>query len=460
MSIRESIDRAPLSPYQGLLVGICVFITLIEGYDLLLMAFSASSVAAEWQLNATQVGLLLSSVGIGLVLGSAFIAPLADRIGRRRMTVLALSIVVVTMALSSVTQNVIQLGATRVLTGIGIGGLVASLPVVIAEFSPQRRRASFISIQSAGLPLGGVVGGAVAAIVLSTLGWRAAFVVGAVLTIVVLIVVLALLPESIDFLLVKRPANALETINRTLTRMRQQPISVLPQAAPRVKNQVRTEVFKGRNGGRTALLSLAFFVMMAAFYFANGWTPRLLLQSGMTAQQGTGAGILLNLGGVVAALLFALFAVFFKNKVLTVIAFIGATAAFLSMGIFFGGVTQTLVIAVFVGALIQACATGLFTLSPETFPTAVRTTGVGVAVTAGRVGAIISPILAGVLVDHGWAASSLYLLFAAPLVLGAIAVGVLRRPGIVGPEVESDTVGQPATSANAASVASPAAAER
>ena len=231
------------------------------------------------------------------------------------------------------------------------------------------------------------------AIVLSTLGWRAAFVVGAVLTVLVLLFVLAALPESIDFLLVKRPDHALETINRTLSKMKQPTISVLPDAVPRVKNEIRTEVFKGRNGGRTALLSFGFFVMMAGFYFANGWTPRLLLQSGMTAQQGTSAGILLNLGGAAAALLFALLAVFFRNKVLTVIAFVGAAAAFASMGIWFGGVAQTLTIALFVGALIQACATGLFTLSPETFPTAVRTTGVGVAVTAGRIGAIISPIL-------------------------------------------------------------------
>ena len=416
-----------MSRYQILIVSICLFITLVEGYDLLLMAFSASSVAGEWKLDATQIGLLLSSVGVGLVFGSALIAPLADRIGRRRMTVLALSIVIVTMALSAVTQNATQLGIARVLTGLGIGGLVASLPVVIAEFSPQRRRASFISIQSAGLPLGGVIGGFVAAIVLSTLGWRAAFVVGAVLTVLVLLFVLAALPESIDFLLVKRPDHALETINRTLSKMKQPTISVLPGAVPRVKNEIRAEVFKGRNGGRTALLSFGFFVMMAGFYFANGWTPRLLLQSGMTAQQGTSAGILLNLGGAAAALLFALLAVFFRNKVLTVIAFVGAAAAFASMGIWFGGVAQTLTIALFVGALIQACATGLFTLSPETFPTAVRTTGVGVAVTAGRIGAIISPILAGVLIDRGWTAPSLYMLFAVPLVLGAVAVAFLRR---------------------------------
>ncbi len=170
--------------------------------------------------------------------------------------------------------------------------------------------------------------------------------------------------------------------------------------------------------------------MMAAFYFANGWTPRLLVQSGMSPQQGTSAGILLNLGGVAAALLFALLAAFFKNKILTVISFVAAAAAFFSMGMWFGPAGLTMALALAVGALIQACATGLFTLSPESFPTEVRATGVGWAVTLGRIGAIISPILAGVLIDRGWTAPSLYTLFAVRLILGAIAVALLRAPGI------------------------------
>ncbi|WP_374947763.1 MFS transporter [Agreia sp.] len=428
MTIRESIDRAPLSRYQLLVISICLLIILIEGYDLLLMAFSASAVAAEFSLNATQIGVLLSSVGIGLVVGSAVIAPLADRIGRRRMTLLGLGIVIVSMGASALTTDMTQLAIARAVTGIGIGGLVAGLPVVIAEFSPQRRRASLISISTAGLPLGGVIGGFVAAIVLSGLGWRASFVVGAVLTALVFVLVLVALPESIDYLLVKRPQNAVGTINRTLQKMRLPQITALPEPEPRRANAVRSAIFTGRNGLRSALLGFAFFVMMAAFYFANGWTPRLLVQSGMSPEQGTGAGILLNLGGAAAALVFALLAIFFRSKILAVIAFAGAAIAFSAMGVFFGGAGLTLVLALAVGALIQTCATGLFTLAPESFPAAVRTTGVGWAVSLGRVGAIISPILAGVLIDGGWTAPSLYILFAAPLVLGAVAVAMLRLP--------------------------------
>lgn len=429
MSVRESIDRAPMSRYQILVIGICLLIILVEGYDLLLMAFSASSVAAEWSLSATQIGLLLSSVGVGLVLGSVFIAPLADRIGRRPMTLVGLAIVILSMGFAAITTSMPQLAVCRVVTGIGVGGLVAGLPVIIAEFSPRRRRATMIAISTAGLPLGGVVGGFVASVVLTNFGWRASFLVGAALSIVVFLLVLFAMPESIDFLLAKRPKNAMETVNATLARMKQPTITTLPEPEPRAANAVVTSVFKGKNGVRSALLAFAFFVMMAAFYFANGWTPRLLQQSGLSAQQGIGAGVLLNLGGVVAALVFGLLAVFFKNKTLTIIAFAGAAAAFLTMGLTFGSFGLTLIVALAVGALIQACATGLFTLAPGCYPAGVRTTGVGWAVAVGRVGAILSPILAGVLIDAGWTPPSLYLLFAVPLVLGGIAIVALRLPG-------------------------------
>ncbi|GGF15817.1 MFS transporter [Subtercola lobariae] len=450
MSIRESIDKAPMSRYQLLVISISLLIVLIEGYDLLLMAFSASAVAADWKLNATAIGLLLSAVGIGMVFGSLLIAPLADRIGRRRMTLLGLGIVTVSMAASALTMNSTQLGITRVITGLGIGGLVASVPVVISEFSPLRRRATWVAIGTAGLPIGGVVGGFVASIVLGSFGWRASFVVGVVLTLIVFVLVLAAMPESIDFLLAKRPKNAVETINRTLRRMKLETVSTLPQPQPRVPNEFITGLFKAGNGRKTALISFAFFVMMAAFYFANGWTPRLLLQAGMTAQQSIGAGVLLNLGGAAAAIGFGLFALKYKKKILTIISFAGATVAFVLMGISFGSLGWTLFLALAVGMFIQACATGLFTISPELFPTSVRTAGVGFAVTLGRIGAIISPILAGVLIDGGWSAPSLYLLFAVPLILGGLAIVALKlpkRPALVvgaddaelAPDVQSST---------------------
>lgn len=435
MSIRQSIDNARMSGFQVMVVIICLLIVLAEGYDLLLMAFAASGVAAEWSLNGAQTGFLLSAALIGMAFGSAFIAPLADRIGRRLQTLGCLALVVVTMALAAFAADYVQLGLCRLLTGLGIGGLVASLPVVAAEFSPQRRRSTMIAIYTSGLPLGGVVGALTASALLANYSWRASFLVGAVLTFVLFLVVYFVLPESIDYLLVRRPKGALESINKTLKKMNLAPIDELPVLERREEDRLGAAVFKGTNGVRTILLGAAFFFMMAAFYFATSWTPRLLEQSGYSAQQGISGGMLLNLGGAAAAFIISILALRFKVRAIAVVTFIGGAAIFVAMSLSLGNLGVALIVAVGVGAFTNGAASGLFALAPDCYPAAARTTGVGLVSAIGRIGAILAPIVAGLLIDLSWTPASLFLLFAVPLVLGAIAVAAIKMPGSV---TESD----------------------
>ncbi|MCB8914035.1 MFS transporter [Rhodococcus rhodochrous] len=428
MSIRDSIDDAPMSRYQVMVVGICLAIVLSEGYDLLLMAFAAPDAAQEWGLSGSQTGLLLSSALVGMALGSAFIAPLADRTGRRPLTLCCLLLVTVTMALAALTTNVAQLGACRLLTGVGIGGLVASLPVLTAEFSPRRRRGTMIALYTTGLPLGGVIGGLVAALLTSTFSWRASFVAGAILTFLLLVLVYARMPESIDYLLVRRPAGALEKINATLPKMGLPPIDALPDPEPQAEQGMKAAIFTGRNGIRSLLLGSAFFIMMAAFYFAASWTPKLLQESGMSAQQGISGGMLLNLGGAAATLTFSVLAIVATSRTLTIAALIGASVSFLGMSAALGSLGTALIAAVAVGVFVNASATGLYALTPDCYPASVRATAVGWASAVGRLGAIISPILAGILIDRSWTPSSLFVLFAIPLLIGALLVAAIKMP--------------------------------
>lgn len=435
MSIRQSIDDARMSGFQIMVVIICLLIVLAEGYDLLLMAFAASGVAGEWSLNGSQTGILLSAALIGMAFGSTFIAPLADRIGRRMQTLGCLALVVVTMALAAFSADYIQLGLCRLLTGLGIGGLVASLPVVAAEFSPRRRRSTMIAIYTSGLPLGGVVGGLIASALLANYSWRASFLVGAALTFALLVVVYFVMPESIDYLLVRRPKGALESINKTLGKMNLPAIDELPVHERKEEDRLGAAVFKGRNGVRTILLGAAFFLMMAAFYFATSWTPRLLEQSGFSAQQGISGGMLLNMGGAAAAFIISIFALRFKMRAISVIVFLGGAAVFVAMSLSLGNLGLALIFAVGVGAFTNGAASGLFALAPDCYPTAARTTGVGLVSAIGRVGAILAPILAGLLIDLSWTPSSLFLLFAVPLALGAIAVAAIKMPTAADPDI-------------------------
>lgn len=435
LTIRETVDRAPMSAYQLMIVGICLLVILAEGYDLLIMAFAMTGVATEWSLDGTQSGILLSSALFGMAIGSAFIAPIADVVGRRRHSIVSLFVVAATMGLAALSTNEIQLGICRFFTGVAIGGLVASLPVVVAEFAPKRRRGTMIALYTTGLPLGGVIGAIVASALLASYGWRASFAVGACVTFLLFLVALFAMPESIDFLATRRPKRALESINRTLSRMRIGAIDELPAVEQRKRTSAAREVFAGRSGVRTMLLGLAFFLMMAAFYFATSWTPRLLEQSGLSAEQGINGGMLLNLGGAVTVLIFSLLAAYINSRMLTIVAFFGAAIALVAMSFSMGSMTFAMVAAVAVGAMINANATGLFAISPDNYPARARATGVGFVAAIGRIGAIVSPLLAGVLVDAGWSPSSLFVLFAVPLVLGALAIIALR---FVGPPSDPD----------------------
>jgi benzoate transport len=419
-NIRDAVDRSPMSPLQILTVAICLLVNLVDGFDVLVMAFAASGVAHEWDLAQSEIGVLLSSALVGMALGSAFLAPLADRIGRRPTTLGCLAACTVGMALAAASTGPTMLVVARLVSGLGIGGMVAGLPVVITEYAPRRLRGTMIALYGAGLPVGGVLGGAVAAALAAGYGWRALFLTGAVITLGMLVVVAAALPESLDHLVTRQPAGALEKVNVLLTRMRLAPVSALPPRAGAARVGVT-----GTGPARSALLWLAYFVMMAGFYFAASWTPLLLEQSGYSAAEGVQAGLLLNLGGIVGTLLIAGLALRISPSVLAVAALVAAGVAYLALSLSLGAAPAALAGAVAVGLCINASGNGLNAVAPGLYPPSTRATGVGWAMAIGRVGALTAPVLAGVLLQAGWTPRALFGLFALPLVAAAAAVAVI-----------------------------------
>ncbi|WP_326565274.1 MFS transporter [Amycolatopsis rhabdoformis] len=415
-----------MTRFQVLVIALCVIMNVIEGYDILVMGFAASGVRAEWGVSASAVGLLISAGLMGMAVGSTLVAPLADRIGRRPLTLVCLAVATLGMALSAATGAYGQLWACRFVTGLGVGGVMVSLPVIIAEFSSRRARGTSVAFFALGLPTGGLLGGSVAALVASHYGWRATFVSGAILSFVTAAAMLKLLPESLDFLLTRRPRGALVRVNRLLERLRLERVTELPEPAAHEVGNVRAAVLTGRNGVRSALLWLGFFALFGALYFASNWMPQLLEQSGLSARQGIGGGIMINLGGIVGSLLMTLIALRFSSRVLAVVTLAGAAVVFLAMAFVLGNLTATLVVAVVMGMLLYALGASLYALGPALYPTGVRSTALGWAVGVGRIGAIVTPLIAGVLVDAGWSGVGLFELFAIPLALAALGMVALR----------------------------------
>jgi len=206
--LKQRLDQGPMGSFQCLAIGICIVLNMIDGFDVLVMAFTAASVSAEWQLNGAQIGLLLSAGLFGMAAGSLFIAPWADRLGRRPLILGCLLLSGVGMLLSATSQSPLQLALLRGLTGLGIGGILASSNVIAAEYASRRWRGLAVSLQSTGYALGATLGGLLAVWLLSHWGWRSVFVFGGIVTLLVIPLVLLWLPESLDFLLARRPATA------------------------------------------------------------------------------------------------------------------------------------------------------------------------------------------------------------------------------------------------------------
>jgi benzoate transport len=422
-----------MTPFQIAAIAICTILNGIDGFDVLAISFAAPVLAEEWALPAGELGILFSSGLAGMTGGSLLIAPLADRLGRRWMTLGSLIGVTVGMFLSAAAQDPVQLALTRVLTGLGIGAMLPSLATVVAEYSSARRRELSISVMSTGYPIGATLGGFGAVFLVSSFGWRWIFVLGGLLSLAMIPIVIWRLPESLAFLATRRPRGALERINLLLRRVGRPEIDKIPEPrASQARARVR-DVVRGRLGAHSAALWSAFFCVMLSFYFVLSWTPKLLVDAGLGAEEGITGGVLLNLGGVAGALGLGLLAARvgpFRIVALTMGAGAVSVALF---GLFAHGLALAMTLAVVVGYLIFGSMVGLYSIMPSVYPTEVRNTGAGLSIGVGRVGAIVSPYVAGVLLESGWPASSTYVLFALPLFAAGAATLYLERMRSSGP---------------------------
>ncbi|MGK3208571.1 MFS transporter [Amycolatopsis sp. MEPSY49] len=431
MNALEQVKNSPMSRAQVRAVALCLVINLIDGFDLLVTSFVGPAITRQWGLSPSSVGVLLSGGLAGMAIGGLFLAPLADRVGRRRLTLGCLALASLGMLAAAAAQDFGQLLACRVVTGAAVGAMAASLPVLTSEYANHRRRGLVVALITTGYGLGSVIAGIASSLLLGSFGWRSVFVFGALGTALLFAVALRFLPESMDFLVARRPRQALDKLNRILVSMGRTPVEDLPAApsAAASRKVVLDSLFRGSNAVRTVLVWLAFVSAQLMFYFASSWTPSLLLKAGMSSRQGISGGVLLSLGGVTGAVLLGLLVSRAGPRRLTAAYFgIGALALIL-FSFSLGTLAIALVVAVLVGLFLNGTVTGINVIVPGLYPAEARATALGMAVAVSRLGAVLAPLLAGFLLQAGWAPASMFRFFAIPGVIGAVATLLLARFG-------------------------------
>jgi MFS family permease len=386
------------TPTQRRVVGICTFINGLDGMDVLIMSYVAPAMAADWGVGFGMMGLTFSAGLAGMVLGCLAVAPFADTVGRRPVVLMALAMMTAGMIGTGLAPGLTPFLVARVVAGIGIGTLLASIAALTAEYAPEGRQSFAIGLFQAGYPIGAVLTGLASIVAIPAIGWQATLLGAGLVSLATLPVAWFGLPESRRFL-------------EGGARRAMPPVGAL-----------------FADGGWRATIALwgATFAGFAVLYFVTSWIPGLAIKAGLAPGAALWAGTIFNLGGCVGATAIGWLAM--RAPIAGLIrAFLIGAAALLVLFAAPMPLALVLVTAFGIGLTLQGGFSGFYALCATLYPAEIRSSGTGWAVGVGRGGAILGPALGGLLLAAKLPLWIVFGVFAVPLLVsGALAVLAAR----------------------------------
>lgn len=424
---RRAMAQGPMTARQVLAVGMCVLLNALDGFDVLSISFASPGIAKEWNIDRAALGIVLSMELIGMAAGSVLLGQVADRIGRRPTVIGCLVVMAAGMFATTLVGSVQQLAATRLFTGLGIGGMLATTNALVAEYANNKWRAAAVAIMAAGFPAGAIAGGAVASSLLATGDWRDVFMLGAGMTALFLPLVPLLLPEPVSALLQNRRGDTLGQVNRSLAKLGHPAINALPPLDPQPRKASMGELFARGMAPVTILLTAAYFLHIMAFYFILKWVPKVVVDIGFSPSAAGGVLVWANVGGLIGGLLFSALSLRFTLRALLVAFMVASTVMVTVFGQGQADLHGLSMAAAAGGFCTNAAVVGLYALVAGSFPTAIRGGGTGFVIGIGRGGAALGPIIGGFLFAAGLGLPIVAGIMASGSLLAALALLALPR---------------------------------
>lgn len=419
MNIKSLIDDHPMTGLQYSVVVVCFLMNMLDGMDVLIMSYTAPAIAKAWGTGPEALGAVFSTGLLGMTIGTLFISPFADRIGRKNMMLISAIIMGVCIYLTSYSTSVNHLLIFRFVSGLGIGSMLATTAALIAEYTPKKTKDFWVSAAIAGYPTGAVVSGLISAKVIPVDGWAQMFKYAGYASILAVPVILFFLYESIDYYLKAQPRNALMKVNKILSKMKHNNISALPALPPKQAAIPLDKLLDTEYKKDTIQLWAALFMAFATLYFLTSWIPKLASNAGLPLHLAIYAGTVFNVGAFFGIMSQGYLSTKFGLKKTLGYIFIFTTILMCSFS-FFAGSGLLLLIFGLLGFGIQGGFVGLYAVAARMYPTSFRATGVGWAMGAGRLGGIVGPALGGILIGAGLSMTANFLVFALPALLAGL----------------------------------------
>jgi MFS transporter, AAHS family, 4-hydroxybenzoate transporter len=431
INISNLVDAARLRRFHLWLAFWCLLAMMADGFDLLNASIAGPALIKEWGISRAALGPVFSASLVGFFVGAPFFGYLGDRFGRRLAIISSLLFIGVTTLACAWASDLQQLLWLRFFSGLGLGGVLPNVIALNAEFTPKRLRATMLVIMSMGISLGGAVPGIVGVTLMPSYGWPVIFVIGGIIPIVIGLCLILAIPDSIKFMVLRGDRH--EAVARLVRKL--DPALIAAPATRFVLNADEGEastrgspaaLFRNGWASVTVLVWMIFILNLMANNLMNAWLPMIVQVSGHSAEQGSYAGSLYQLGGSAGGLLIGILIDRFGLKVLVIMFTIAAPVlAFTGTP----GISDTtlLTMAFLCGCVVVGMQNGLNAGAGLIYPTALRANGVGYALGVGRIGSIAGPLIGSLLTGLAMPAATFFYVTAIAPLLCAVAVTVLLK---------------------------------
>jgi AAHS family 4-hydroxybenzoate transporter-like MFS transporter len=279
---------------------------------------------------------------------------------------------------------------------------------------------------SCGFTLGAALGGFISAALIPAYGWRAVFWVGGIVPLLLALAMLAVLPESLQFLVLKgRGERALRWLAKFDPAL---PIDANTRVVVREKGNGGApvaELFRAGRAPVTLILWAISFMNLIDLYFLSNWLPTVMRDAGYSPGTAVIVGTVLQTGGVAGTLLLGWFIERAGFVRVLFVCFAGAALAVSTIGTVAHALPWLLIVVFAGGFCVVGGQPAVNALAGHFYPTTLRSTGIGWSLGVGRIGSVIGPLVGGQLIALNWSNESLFHAAAVPVLCSALLVIVL-----------------------------------
>jgi AAHS family benzoate transporter-like MFS transporter len=439
LSVTKFCDELKFNRFHWTLLVLGVLALVFDGYDSQILAYVMPNVVKEWHLTPVTAGSVVSYGLVGLMIGTAGLGMLADRIGRKIPLILGLLMFSVFNGGLFWMHSFKTFCILRFLAGLGMGGALTLNITLASEFAPARVRARMVATMFTGFMIGPALAGVISILFIPSYGWRIVLFF-ALLPLIFIPFLYYFLPESVRFLAQKgRYDRAISVLRRMekAAHVDPRPWTEESFALPAIERTASVkQLFSSKLEVMTILIWLVYFFNLLAIYGLTTWLPTLLTKTGISLVRSYGYTVIDHFGGFLGAIFLGMILDRFGRKWGLTSAYVLAAVVSWLFGRATGSPVALYLLSMATGFFVIGGQSAQHAVTGEIYPTFVRSTGVGWALTMGRFGAVCGPLLGGLLQSAGFSFSQFFALLAIPPLVCAILV-LFYRVNVRGEALEA-----------------------